>query len=382
LKLKYFMKRKTLILLFVAGLSLLPADLRSQDQPESPATAEKRAAAAAARQNDISRRADEAAAREAEAQQNFYAQVQHNNDLVAKQQAQAEGEYKRANAMYQDRLRGVIQRAPGSPGRSLVIRSSELDPKEQANLEEDLPVMSHLLEKMVGSSLGPQPQSSPVLGVNVVFAPGSSPTRGLYLEGYGAIFTLSVGFPLLPSAKESDERENPSADSTWNEARQEVFGQRMDGRGSYGRGEEYDERKVNTLKDSVLEALKNATHIRGLKADDSIMVCVFGGGAALPIKAVTSNKPGAQNPKEVMRYVPDRPQPRTTMLTIRVKKSDVDSFAKDKLNLDDLRKRAKIMPYAGGPDSAMGGGFVGGGGGSFGGGNFGGGNTFGGGGSY
>ena len=113
------------------------------------------------------------------------------------------------------------------------------------------------------------------------------------------------------------------------------------------RGEEYDERKVNTLKDTVLEALKNATHIRGLKGDDSITVCVFGGGAALPVKAMNGNKPGPGVPKPKEVYVPERPEPRSTMLTIRVKKADVDSFAKDKVNLDDFRKKAKIMPYAG-----------------------------------
>ena len=365
------MKRKTFVLLVAAGLSFLPAVLQAQDASEPPAIAE-RSSEEAIKQKTLARRADEVT------QQRFEAEVQRSQDQAAKQQVQAEGEYKRANAMYQDRLRNVIQRAPGSPGRSLVIRSSELDPNEQANLEEDLVVMSHVLEKTVGSFLRSQPQGSSVLGVNVVFAGGQNPTRALYLEGYGALFTLSVGFPLLPSPKSVEEKENPSADSTWNEARQEVFGERWEGKGFIVRGEEYDERKVNTLKDSVLEALKNATHIRGLKADDSVTVCVFGGGAALPIKAVTSNKPGVPNPKEVIRYGPDRPQPRTTMLTIRVKKSDVDSFAKDKFNLDDFRKRAKITPYAGGPVSATGGGFVGGGSG----GTFGGGNTFGGGGGY
>jgi hypothetical protein len=357
------MKRKPFILLILAGLSLLPAVLRSQDQPEAPAIAERRAEEAVARQDDIARRADEAATREAEAQQRFEGDVKRNRDVAAKQQAQVAEEYKRANAMYTDRLAGIIRRGPGSPGRSLVIRSSELDLKEQANLEEDLVVMSHLLEKNIGSAVGRQPKAGPVLGVDVVFVPGSSPARGLYLEGYGALFTLSVGFPLLPSPKSDVEKENPPADSTWNEARQEVYGQRADGKAVYVRGEEYDERKVNTLKDSVLEALKNATHIRGLKSDDSVTVCVFGAGAAWPIKLKASNKPGEPKPKEV--YIADRSEPRSSMLTIRVKKSDVDSFAKDKLNLDDFRKKAKITSYAGGLDSLRPDGFggVGGGGG-------------------
>ena len=40
-----------------------------------------------------------------------------------------------------------------------------------------------------------------------------------------------------------------------------------------------------------------------------------------------------------------RNQPRSTMLTVRAKKSDVDSFAKDKMNLEDFRKKAKVVSY-------------------------------------
>jgi hypothetical protein len=367
------MKTKTFIPLIVVGLSLLPAVSRSQDQPDSPGLAEKRADEAAAKQEAVAKQADESAAQKAQAEQWYENQLRQAQVLAAKQQAEATDEFKRANSMYHDRLRAVINRAPGSPGQSLVIRSSDLDPKEQANLEEDLAVMSHLLEKSVGSSLGPQPQVGSVLGVNLVFAPGHNPTRGLYLEGYGALFTLSVGFPLLPSPKNDEERENPSTDSAWNEARQEVYGQqRIDGKAVYVRGEEYDERKVNKLKDAVLEALKNATHIRGLKNDDSVTVCIFGGAAALPTKVITGNKPGGPKQKEV--YVADRPESRSTILTIRLKKSDIDAFAKDKLNLDDFRKKAKMTSYAG-PDSSPGVFVVGGSGG-----NFGGGRTFGGGG--
>src|SRR6266853_347952 len=46
--------------------------------------------------------------------------------------------------VFKDRLHAVIQRAPAHPdGKSLLVRWSDLDPKEQASLEEDLAVMSH-----------------------------------------------------------------------------------------------------------------------------------------------------------------------------------------------------------------------------------------------
>jgi hypothetical protein len=376
------MNRKTFIPIIVVGLSLLPAVLRSQGRPDSP---------------------EEAARREVEAQRSFGAQVQRNQDRAVKQQAQAEGEYKRANTMFQDRLRAVVQRGPDSPGRSLVIRSSEMDPKEQGSLEEDLMVMSHVLEKALNSAIGSQKQPSSYLGVDVAFGPGSSSIRGFYLEGYGAVFTVKVGFPLLAPPRNETEKQKPVSESAWDEARQEVYGGRMEPKSVYVRTEDYDEKKVSNLKDALLETLSNASHIRGLKAEDFVTVCVLGGPGGSWDRVATREEletlrkqlndlrlqytdtwPTVLNTRERIKALEaqlvtnEARQPVSTTLTIRVKKADVDSFAKDKLNLDDFRKKAKIMPYAGGPETATGGGFVGGGGGSIGGG----GNTFGGGGGY
>jgi hypothetical protein len=48
-------------------------------------------------------------------------------------------------------------------------------------------------------------------------------------------------------------------------------------------------------------------------------------------------------------------QNRGTIMTMRVRKSDVDSFAKGKLSSDEFRKRASIASYTG---NAGGGGFT------------------------
>ena len=385
------MKRKKFIHSVLAGVLLLPTILQAQGQPDSPALAEKRADEAVASQNVFAKRADEAAARDAEAQQQFQAEVQRNRDLAAKQQAEASGEYKRANAMFQDRLRAVVRRGPGSPGRSLVIRSSEMDPKEQVSLEEDLTVMSHVLEKTLGPAFGSQKQPSSYLGVDVAFGPGSSSISGFYLEGYGAVFTVKVGFPLLAPPRNETEKQKPVSESAWDDARQEVYGGRMEPTSVYVRSEDYDEKKVSNLKDALLETLSNASHIRGLKAEDFVTVCVLGGPGGSWDRVATREEletlrkqlndlrlqytdswPTVVNTRERIKALEaqlatnEGRQPVSTTLTIRVKKSDVDSFAKNKLNLDDFRKKAKIMPYAGAVDSprnvTFGGGVTGGGG--------------------
>jgi hypothetical protein len=383
------MKRKIFVSLVVAGWLLIPAVMRSQDEPNSSGIEQGRTQAA--RREAIVRQGAEAP--DAEAQRQFQAEIQRNRNLAANERGRADDEYKRANAMFVDRLRGVVQRGPGSPGRSLVIRSSEMDPKEQASLEEDLMIMSHVLEKALSSAIGSQKQPSSYLGVDVAFGPGSSSIRGFYLEGYGAVFTVKVGIPLVAPVKNEMEKQKPASESAWDEARQEVYGGRMEPKSVYVRIENYDEKKVNDLRNTLLETLKNASNIRGLKADDLVTVCVLGGPGAGGWDSAagreeleklqrqlndlrtryTDTWPTVLNTRERIKALEaqlatnEGSQPVSTTLTIRVKKSDVDSFAKDKLNLDDFRKKAKIMPYAGAVDSpraaTFGGGSTGGGGG-------------------
>ena len=65
-------------------------------------------------------------------------------------------------------------------------------------------------------------------------------------------------------------------------------------------------------------------------------------------------------------------------MTIRVKKSDADAFAKGEMTLEAFRKRARVVSYAGSPEAGMPFGGMGGGMGGMGG--FGGGSGGGGGG--
>ena len=103
---------------------------------------------------------------------------------------------------YTERLQNILVPAPEHrAGKALVIRSSESDLKEQTQLEEDLAVMSRILEKAVSERAGGhggQPYGATAMGIDVFYTPAASPLRSLYLDGYGALFMLNVGFPFLP----------------------------------------------------------------------------------------------------------------------------------------------------------------------------------------
>jgi hypothetical protein len=242
---------------------------------------------------------------------------------------------------YAYRTRNILSRSPGANENPLLIRSSDMNAKDEANLTEDLAVMEHLMDKALDDLPGGQAHARSAMGIDVFVTPNSSSLRSLYLEGYGALFLLNVGFPVLaPTSAEPEAK--PSGDSAWEEARQELYGQPTESQPLTGPGEEFSEEKVNRLKETLLRALKNATNIRGLEGD--ITVCVLGGANLVPTSTRIWKLDGVNNgvPAEVLTGEPVQ----GTVLTIKVTKADVDAFAKGELKFAEFQERAQITAYA------------------------------------
>lgn len=238
---------------------------------------------------------------------------------------------------FSDRLRNIINRAQGGGAETgpLLIRTSSMDPKEQANLEQDLAIMAHILDKAAEETPAPTAPAR-AMGIDV-FHTGAAAQRPLYLEGYGTLFTLSVGFPLVPPpASGTPEKEQAAGPSTWEEARQELYG------GTSGTVDPttglpapatpyFSRERVEHLQEALLDALKNASNIRGLKPDDSVTVCVLGGKLAGPNRPI--------DPATGLPVI------RTSVMTLRVKKAEVDALAKGKVSAEEFRKRAHVETY-------------------------------------
>lgn len=261
------------------------------------------------------------------------------------------------------RLHSIVSRGSG---RVLVIRFDKGDPAAQANLEEDMNVMSRVLERAVTQKLGDEdgPKAS---GIQVLFAPDGGSARNMYLEGYGSIFLINVRFPLLaPADKPESEKPKPDTDSSWEDAKRDLYGDRdpwnigkalrFEFHG--GEPQPYDAEKVDRLQQSLVESLKSATNIRGLKSDEWIVVTVLGGPTQGPVKVKPARRstgdrsgpkraPGSDD--EVVWESRDGQaqggNARGSIMTLRVKKSDVDEFAKSKMDLDQFRKKVSISTY-------------------------------------
>jgi hypothetical protein len=244
-------------------------------------------------------------------------------------------------------------------GRTLVIRTSDPDPNLVANAEEDLSVMALILRKATGGSRGEEKRIA--LGIEVdssVFG-SSSGARNIYLEGYGALFLLGVRFPLVaPDDKTDEVNDKEVADSDWAEAREEYLNEGVSAFEeqfqhvwkSVGRPtpEEYEPDKVEELKTSLLSALKNATNIRGLQPDNYVTVVIQGAEAARADKP--GNRRAGKRSTNTRRSDSDRSE---TVMTMRVKKSDVDAFAKGSLDLEAFRKKASFQTYLRRGDSSV-----------------------------
>lgn len=147
-------------------------------------------------------------------------------------------------------------------------------------------------------------------------------TKGIYLDGYGALFLIQVDFPLIAplQAEEKEKQIEAPGDPVWRQAEQEIYSpEKISKMGKEAdSAKEYDEEKVKDLKRKLVKSLKHTANIRSLKADESIIISVKGHHSA-------------SNPPKV--------------LIIRVKKSDLDAFTKGELDSDKFGQKVQIFMY-------------------------------------
>lgn len=263
----------------------------------------------------------------------------------------------------------------GSAGRVMVIPKDATDAKSLGEVEEDLNVMAHILDKAASSDS----RSTRAMGINVfvkISAGGATP-QVFYIEGYGALFTLNVNLPLLPPpARESDSDAKEKVNSEWEEARKElsrpsqsggeeafaVFGESFDYDFMRNGGDPvtYDAGKVEELKSDLIAALKNAANIRKLKADEFVTVVVTGASAGRGGKTIkgegsgsgwggrrtvdpATGLPFAEEQKMVIAESSSGERGAPAKLILRARKADAEAFQNGKLDFDAFRKKVALM---------------------------------------
>jgi len=277
--------------------------------------------------------------------------------------------------------------ATATAGRTLVIPKEAAEPKDLPQFEEDLNIMARILRKAAG---GAAEKSRSAMGIfirNHPFGEGAAP-QNLYLEGYGALFFLDVNYPLVaPPARKAETGTKEQTSSEWEEARRELYNQaavpllgdlaiQSSLMLSGPAAEQYDADKVERLKNDLLSALKNAAHIRHLKAEETVTVLVagrggkgesrlvlrppgaygggmgggttggniMGGGGGMGSHFTGGNIMGVSGSLPGVRGVTRASAGgQAGRLILRARKSDIDAFQKEKLSLEDFRKKVTVI---------------------------------------
>lgn len=227
----------------------------------------------------------------------------------------------------------------GRADSPLIVSSETPDEKTIAGLEEDINIMSRILEKAAGRP----DEGRKAMGIHLWMTDGANRnTRNMYIEGHGALFTFNVDFPLVaPASKIETPAKKEETSSAWEETRNELFGGEDDEK---TRGPQpFDPAQVARTKDAIIDALKNATHIRGLKADEFVTVVLQGSGDVL--RLIQKRSGSNRIIEEMQGFAGKAPARTSTVMTFRAKKSDADAFAKGKLDLEAFKKKVTVAAY-------------------------------------
>jgi hypothetical protein len=225
-----------------------------------------------------------------------------------------------------------------------------MKPQDLAAITEDMNVMSRILDKKIGRA----PRISAISAIRL-FSGDSPAIEAIYLQGFGTLFLLKVSYPLAPPLELQETKVEEDVDPVWAQTKQEIYmpestrtvGIRMRNRPAEDYAEEYNAEKVEDLKRTLIKALKHAANIRNLGPDDSVTVVVSGSEPGIAVRHIHVSS--SRSSGVVKSRTPSRPNEKTssapTFLAIRVKKSDIDAFAKDELDYDQFRQLTQVFTY-------------------------------------
>lgn len=304
------------------------------------------------------------------------AQQLHQDDLAYSRSVAATPESSSSGEAFSINL---LQRAAQS---ILVIPADEIKAEDLAAITEDIGIMCRVLDKKLEQEARIEPAKRMLFPFRA-----NNETEGIYLEGYGVLLLLNVNFPLIPPPEtKKEEPPKEEGDAVWEETKNElrstkeggdftegIYGGRYGG-GDYSGGgrmiymmsgsdrpsEEYDPEKVEQLKTTLIKSLKHAANIHNLKPDESVIISVRGCAPAVVVRETVVEETNGRGPdrtlssrsvstsrrvphQKVMSVKKDSATP--AVLTIRAKKSDIDTFSKGEISADQFRQKVRVHTY-------------------------------------
>ena len=227
----------------------------------------------------------------------------------------------------------------------LLIPNAQMKPEDAAALIEDMTIMSRIFEKRLADN-----HFTPA-GSRYWDARGGNPfsrflskdtytTEAIYVEDFGSLFLIDVDFPLSPPPQVDADIPGDDTDRVWAAMREDMYHPEDSRRRKQEQKEQYDAEKIDDLQRTLIKGLKHAANIRDLKAKESVTIMVRGSDITVPLA-----KDESPLAAEYRRMTGELTTVQPTFLTIRAKKPDIDSFAKNELDYNQFRQRIQTLAY-------------------------------------
>jgi hypothetical protein len=242
----------------------------------------------------------------------------------------------------------ITKTAPLQPQKSeregrkiLIVPSGNIGPEESAQIREDINVMAEIIDERFRE---PRLIEGVLRDFGDYFGRDNQQTEAIYIQGYGVIFMMEVNYQ-FSSRAQPEEKAKPdtnNTDQTWEKARQRVLVPGTSGSETQASAGEYEKQMVNILKTELLRTLKYAANIRNLKPEEWVVLSVTGNGESRTKKYLFSQSNVPNNYIDKISYS-EVGQASASIMTMRVKKSDVEEFASGKTDFEQFCEKVQIF---------------------------------------
>lgn len=219
-----------------------------------------------------------------------------------------------------------------------VVPSPDLPADSLLAISEDLAVMCRIFDKVVAPVQAAAVGSMSSYGGDPFDPYGGWPpsnrsrAQGLYLDGYGALFFVQVGFPLVAPAEELEKpKPEQPADPLWARTIDELQGSPQQSQPPAARP--YDGQKVEDLKAVLIKSLRHASNLRIRGPQDVVAVVISTQvGSNYAFAYGTRQPAGTWTASDA-----------SNVLILRTNKTDVDAFAKGNLTAEQFTSKVQVL---------------------------------------
>lgn len=253
---------------------------------------------------------------------------------------------------------GVSAPVPGSyleTPKVFLVPGLAGETRDMQELIADLHVMCRIFDKKLNPQMPTRTfrsEAAELLAAMTPMGARTGATEALYLDGFGIVFFVNAGFPLVLAEGDPQQgTDQPPEDPLWQRVREEVVQgnpttvQDVDARETDRRNRE----ATAILTDTVIQTLKHAANIRSLQPDQNFVIRVAG------LDEATSRHPYSRRSRQPygglysdpfgtygsVASPVDEPVPETTLI-IRATKAAVDDFSSGKLSVEQFKARVEL----------------------------------------